>query len=88
MIGGFWKVGSTSLDLELINVCANMAACFDLLLRVFYGFLFLLLHLYVHIHHEIVPNDLNHGLQVSSGRLEHSKSNDFKFLLLDARYRP
>ena len=87
MIGGFWKVGSTLLDLELINVCANMAACFDLLLRVFYGFLLLLFHLYVPSRHEIVPNDLNHGLEVSSGRLDHSKSNDFKFLLLDVRYR-
>jgi len=45
-----------------------MATCFDLLLRVFYGFLLLLLHLYVHSRHEIAPNDLNHGLQVSSGR--------------------
>ena len=64
-----------------------MAACFDLLLRVFYGFLLLLFHLYVLSRHEIVPNDLNHGLQVSYGRLDHSRSNDFKFLFLDVRYR-
>ena len=64
-----------------------MAARFNLLLRVFLGFLFLLLHLYVHSRHEIVPNDLNYGLQVSSGRLDLSKSNDFKFLYLDVRYR-
>ena len=37
-----------------------MAACFDLLLRVFYGFLFLLFHLYVSSRHEIVPNDLTY----------------------------